>query len=309
MNRHSAIRHSGVSLVEVLMMLALMAATILPVTLLISQNAQVVRKVYIESTRGLFQASKEDQMDPLRPDYYTQFHDTTMTTSLTDSGQVIPYMVNVDTTNSDTFQKTSYLYTYNQTTDASSAPRTIYKTFQTADIFRIRCGSNNALIDTARQFWAGDSNAYDVTKKQPGYVTGTSGVAGSSLVDIVNTTGVDDGLFQFYREGNGGTNVDYRFDVPNGKYVVNLYFAELNPSVTGIAPNRRLMDIYIEGTLQNSSAYSPFETTGGSYRGNIQAFDVTVSDSVLHISIRRNASSNHDARISGIMTQKRLIEE
>lgn len=293
---------------EVLLILTLMAATILPVTLLISQNAQVIRRVYIESTRSLFQASTVDQMDPLRSDYYTQFHDTTKSTSLADSGQTIPYMVQVDTTNSNTFQKTSYLYTYNQTADADSAPRTIYKAFQSTDVFRIRCGNTALLTDSARQFWAGDSNAYDVTKKQPGYVTGTSGVSGSSIVDIVNTTGVDDGLFQYYREGNASTNVDYNFDAPNGKYLVNLYFAELDAAVTGVAPNRRLMDIYIEGTLQNTSPYSPYETTGGTYRGNIQSYVVTVSDSVLNLSIRRNASSNHNARISGIMIQKRLIE-
>ena len=115
-------------------------------------------------------------------------------------------------------------------------------------------------------------------------------------------------MFQHYREGTGSTNVDYKFNVPNGDYLVSLYFAELNPSVTGSAPNRRLMNIYIEGTLQNSTAYSPYETTGGSYRGNIQPFEVTVSDNVLDISIRRNASSNYDGRISGIVVQKRLMK-
>jgi Malectin domain len=169
-------------------------------------------------------------------------------------------------------------------------------------------GRTLVLMDSSRQLWCGDGNAYDVTKKQPGYVTGTSGTAGSNVIDIVNVTGVDDGLFQYYREGAGSTNIDYKFDVPNGKYLVSLYFAELNGTVTGVAPNRRLMDIYIGGVLQNASAYSPYETTGGSYRGNIQFFEVTVSNTVLYISIRRNASSNHDARISGIVVQKRLIQ-
>lgn len=301
-------RHQGFSLVEVLLIMVLLTMTILPFTLLISQNSQLVRGIYLQSTKSLFQANAGYQMDPLRPDYYTQFHDSTMTTTLTDSGGTIPYMVYVDTANSDVFKKTAYLYTYNNSTDAVSAPRTIHKIFQDTDIFRLRCGSSSALLDSSNQLWTGDGYAYDNSKKQPGYVTGTSGAAGSSIVDILNTSGVDDGLFQYYREGTGSTNVDYKFDVPNGDYLVTLYFSELNASVNGSAPNRRLMDIYIEGTLQNSSAYSPYETTGGTYKGNIQPFEVTVSDNVLHISIRRNASSNYDARISGITIQKRLIQ-
>lgn len=300
--------HTGVSLVEILLIMSLLTAAILPLTLLINQSAQLSRGTYIQSTRSLFLANAADQMDPLRSDFYTQFHDTTMTTSLSESGQTIPYMAYVDTANSDAFKKTAYVYTYNNSTDAVSSPRTTHKVFQVSGTFRLRCGSSNALMDSSRQLWFGDGNAYDVTKKQPGYVTGTSGTTGSSVVDIVNTAGVDDALFQYYREGNGSTNVDYKFDVPNGNYVVSLYFAELNASVNGSAPNRRLMDIYIEGVLQNSSAYSPYETTGGSYRGNVQYFEVTISDNVLHISIRRNASSNYDARISGIVIQKRLID-
>lgn len=298
----------GISLLEVLLVLTLIAATILPFTLLTSQLAQNSRRVYIQSTRSLFQSNVADQMDAGRPDYYTQFHDSVMATNLTESGQTIPYMFRMDTANSDTFNKTAYLYTYNNSTDATSSPRTLATLFKSSDTFRLRCGSSNALMDSSRRLWVGDGYAYDTTKKQPGYVTGTSGTTGSSATDIVNTTSVNDGLFQYYREGNGSSNVDYKFDVPNGNYLIYLYFSELNASVTGSAPNRRLMDIYIEDSLKNSTPYSPFETTGGLYRGNIQPFEVTVSDSVLHISIRRNASSNHDARISGIVIHKRRVQ-
>jgi Tfp pilus assembly protein PilV len=298
----------GISLIEVLLVLALMSATILPFTLLIGQNSQNSRGVYIQSTRSLLQASAADQMDALRSDYYTQFNDTTMTTSLSDLGQTIPYMVKVDTANSDIFNKTAYLYVYTNTTDATSSPRTLHMLFESSDTFRLRCGTSNALMDSSQRFWGGDGNAYDTTKKQPGYVTGTSGTTGSSTSsDIVNTAGVDDGLFQYYREGTSSTNVDYKFDVPNGDYVVSLYFTELSASVTGTAGSRRRMDIYLEGSAV-STAYSPYETTGGTYRANIQSYDVTVSDSVLDISVCRNSGSNYDARISGIVIQKRLVD-
>lgn len=308
MRINHTIWHKGVSLVEVLLILSLISVTVLPFMLLISQNSQLSRGVYIQSTRSLFQSNAGDMMDPLRPDFYTQFNDSVMNTGLSESGQTIPYMTQMDTTNSDTFKKTAYLYTYNNSSDAVSSPRTIHKLFQSTDTFRLRCGTSNALFDSAGQLWLGDGNAYDSSKKQPGYVTGSSGSTGSNLVDIVNTGSKDDPLFQYYREGTSSTNVNYKFDVPNGNYVVSLYFSELNSSVNGSAPNRRLMDIYIEGSLQNATAYSPYETTGGSYRGNVKQFEVTVGDSALDISIRRNASSNYDARISGIVLQKRLID-
>jgi Tfp pilus assembly protein PilV len=299
---------SGISLIEVLLVLALLSATILPFTLMINQNSQNSRGVYIQSTRSLFQASAADQMDASRSDYYTQFNDTTMTTSLSDLGQTIPYMVKVDTANSDIFNKTAYLYTYTNTTDATTSPRTLHMLFEGSDTFRLSCGSSNSFMDSSQRFWVGDGNAYDTTKKQPGYVTGTSGTTGSSTSsDIVNTSGVDDALFQYYREGVSSGNVDYKFDVPNGDYVVSLYFAELNASVTGTAGSRRRMDIYLEGTAV-STAYSPYETTGGTYKANIQSYDVTVSDNVLDLSVRRNSGSNYDVRISGIVIQKRLVD-
>jgi len=303
-----AISQPGFSLVEVMLILVLLSATVLPVTLVLSQTSLLTRSVYIQSTRSLFLANAVAQMDPLRSDYYALFNDSSMDTTLSESGQTIPVMTKMDTANSDTFTKTIYLYTYNAASDSTNSPRTIHTIFRSTGAFRLRCGSSSSLMDSTNQLWLGDGNAYDLTKKQPGYVTGSTGVTGSNVVDIVNTSGADDGLFQYYREGSSGGNVDYKFDVPNGDYLVGLYFAEVNATVTGSNPNRRLMDIYIEGTLKNSTAYSPYETTGGSYRGNVQTFTTTVADSVLDLSIRRNASSNNEVRISGIVLQKRRIE-
>jgi Tfp pilus assembly protein PilV len=141
------VRHTGISLLEILLMMGLLAMIILPFTLLMSQNAQLSRSLYIQSTRSLFQSSASDQMDPLRSDYYTQFNNTTMATSLSESGQVIPFIIQVDTINSDIFKKTAYLYTYNNITDSVNAPRTIHKMFQVSDTFRLRCGNSNALMD------------------------------------------------------------------------------------------------------------------------------------------------------------------
>jgi Tfp pilus assembly protein PilV len=298
----------GISFIEILLTLVLLGAVILPITLLLGQTSQNSKGTFVQSTRSLVLSSLMDEMSPARPTYYTLFNDSAKNTSISESGQTIAYLRKVDTGASNALTRTTYFYVYNNATDPAASP--YYKSMltHTADELRIRCGSASGLIDSANQPWQGDGNAYSAANKQPGYVTGSSGTTGSNVVDIVNTDGNDDGIFQYYREGTGSTQVNYSFDVANDQYTVDLYFAELNAAVTGSAPNRRLIDIYIEGILKNTSAYSPYETTGGANRGNIQSFDVTVADGVLNASIRRNASSNHDARISGIVVRKRRMQ-
>lgn len=298
----------GISLIEILLSMLLLGVVVLPLTLLLSQISQNSKGTYIQSTRSLVLSSLMDEMSPVRPTYYTLFNDAALNTSISESGQTLSYMRKVDTSNSNALARTTYFYLYSQTTDAATSAYYKSTLMHTTDTLRIRCGNSAGLIDSANQAWEGDGNAYSAANKQAGYVTGSSGSTGSNIVDIVNVSGNDDGIFQYYREGTGSTQVNYNFDVANGAYTVALYFAEVSAAVTSSAPNRRLMDIYIEGFLRNSSAYSPYETTGGAYRGNIQTFDVTITDGVLNLSIRRNASSNYDARISGIVIQKRRMQ-
>jgi Tfp pilus assembly protein PilV len=300
-------RKNGVSLIEVILAFALFSVLSLSMLQLISQVARNSKGTYIQSTRSLLLNRQMDEMSTNRGNFTSLFNDASMNTSLSDSGQVIPYMRKIDATNSNTFKRVSYFYLYNQTTDPVTSAWYKAPLTQTTDEFRIRIGNTSNLIDSSGKDWTGDSNAYDATNKVPGYVTGSSGTAGNNVVDIVNTSGNDDGLFQYYREGTGSTQINYNFDVPNGRYTVMLYFSELSASVTGSAPNRRLMDIYLEGILYNFNPYSPYEITGGSNRGNVQSYDVGVSDGVLNVSIRRNSNSNYDARISGIVVKKRQI--
>jgi prepilin-type N-terminal cleavage/methylation domain-containing protein len=294
----------GFSLLELLLVLSILAISVIPVTLLTGQAATSNKQVLISSGRSIVMDSLASEMSVERADFNTQFNNNAKITTISESGQTIPYLRKVDTSNSNVFKRTVYSYIYNNTADADNNALLKTTTVQMQNELRLRCGSSSGLIDSAGQEWNGDAQAYDAASKTGGYVTGSSGNAGSNIVDIVNTSGNDDALFQYYREGTGSTNVDYQFDVENADYIVKLYFAEVNATVTGSAPNRRLMDIYMEGNLQNSTAYSPYETTGGSNRGNIQAYKVTVSDGTLNVSIRRNASSNHDARISGIVLRK-----
>jgi len=236
-------------------------------------------------------------MDGTRQDYYTAFHDTTMETTLVESGQTLPIMNVMDVTNSDAFTKVAALYYYTNTTDSTNSPKSSMAEYKTTDVVRMRCGSTSTYLDSADQLWWGDQ-AYDVTKKQPGYsVAGTTATSATTITNAPN----DQALFKSYRESS--TGLDYRFDVPTGDYNVQLYFSEVSS-----AANTRLMDIVLEGTTV-ATAYNPWAAIGSvNGRANIQSYDVTVSDGVLNININKNGSATTNPRISGIVVKKLQIQ-
>ncbi len=309
LRRNRASGSRGFSLIEAVLSIGLLSITILPLVLLQSQKAILSRTNYVESSRMLHMSYYTDEMDPDRPSYSSLFVDSSMNAGLSESGQVIPYVRKPDTANSDAFNRIIHFYQYQNATDSLTSPRSKVAFTHNAQEVRIRCGNTADFMDSAGLYWYGDAYTYDSTLKRPGYVTGShSGVLGASpgIADIINTQ--DDALFQSYREASGaGNNIDYSFNVRNGAYTVKLYFAEVSAAVTGSAPNRRLIDIYIEGALQNSSGFSPFETTGGANRATYLIYDVTVSDNVLNISIRPNAGTGagYFPRVSAIAVEKR----
>lgn len=271
--------------------------TIIPFILLLTQTSQLSRGVYMRSTQSLVFSSAESQMDANRADYYDAFNDTVMSTDIVDSGQTLPFMAVIDTTGSDALNKIAYLYSYRNSTDAVSSPQHKLELFNALDTLRMRCGSASALLDTSNQLWVGDQ-AYSGVKKQPGYFT--AGTTGNLNSDILNATGADDSLFQYWREA---ANLDYRFDVPNGKYTIMLYFAEMS-GVTN-----RYLNVRLEGSVKNSTPYSVYQTTGGNYLGNILNYDVVVSDGVLNINVEQDASAGaNNPRLSGIVVKKRQIQ-
>lgn len=296
----------GISLVEVLMIIALLSSIIIPFVLFTTRSSQNSKGLSIQSTRGILMKRLMDEMDPARPDFFTQFSSTSMQTTVSESGQTIPYIRVANTTGSDAFTRVVNFYLYNTTSDAVSSP--LLKTTQTLDTdeIRIACtqtSSNSPLVDSSGRTWI-DDLAYAAGTVQPGYVS--AGSTTSSASDILNTSGNDDALFQSQRVGTSAANIDYNIPVNSGSYTVKLYFAELVSTITGSSPNRRRMDIYLEGSAVKTS-YSPYEVTGGTYYANIQSFDVTVTDGVLNISIRKSATSDNDARIAGIVVTKRTM--
>ena len=73
----------------------------------------------------------------------------------------------------------------------------------------------------------------------------------------------------------------YRFTVPNGRYRVQLEFAEL----AGLAEFGRIMDVYVEGQLRSNN----LDVAGrvGRWRALSLTFDANVHDGVLVVRFAR----------------------
>jgi hypothetical protein len=117
------------------------------------------------------------------------------------------------------------------------------------------------------------------------YTAGTWGHVNSPLIwstkrEIQGT--VDGALYQTQRYGNGGSFL-YRFDVPNGRYEVELRFAELFFD----APGERVFDVRIEGqTILDD--LDVVDLAGGNFRALVRTFTAEVSDEQLDIALVRD---------------------
>jgi hypothetical protein len=119
-----------------------------------------------------------------------------------------------------------------------------------------------------------DSNG-DVWSADLGYNTGDKS---SSSVAISGTE--DDVLFQAQRwDDKAGEELKYSFDVPDGSYVVNLYFAEVYTKV--LSQGGRVFDVLLEGynVERNFDIYS----AAGANAAHMRSYEVTVVDGQLNI--------------------------
>lgn len=293
----------GVSLLEVLLMLTMLSATILPCALMLSQTGQNARDLYLQSTRSILLNSLMDEQSIDRNNYIYTF--ATMNTDTTESGQVIPWRSVLDTTNagaSDTFQKTMYYYLYNTPADAVNAPRYSSKVIHARDTMRVRFGGSlNGYMDSSGQWWS-PRNLYDGTNKVPGINSPDELSTNYPTQAISNLPSHRDA--DIYRGGwwRNGAPIVYTAPVPNGLYTVKLYFADNMSSTT------RLMDITLEGKLMNpgNPYYAPLYCGNQSFCANVQMFDVMVTDGNLDITISSNSNAaNDDPYIQAISIKKR----
>lgn len=88
-------------------------------------------------------------------------------------------------------------------------------------LYRINCGGD-AYTDRYGQTWLQDDSIYSSSWAQPFGLNPFTASQGHITDDIHGTE--DDELFQFFRWGRD--RLKYTFDVPDGDYLVELYFAE-----------------------------------------------------------------------------------
>jgi hypothetical protein len=99
----------------------------------------------------------------------------------------------------------------------------------------------------------------------------TAGTTFKSASAVANTT--DDPLYQSLRYGNFG----YSIDVPNGDYVLELYFAD--PSFT--TAGKRKFDVLVEGAI----VLNDFDlaANGGGRAALVKTFNVRIQDGKLSL--------------------------
>lgn len=283
---------TGFTLIEMLLCLTMLALIMLPFTAVMSTTANASRGAYLQSTRTLMLNSLKGETTPTDPNYVSNFTDGSMNTSISDTGQTMPFRRSVDATTTNatnSFKRTTLFYLYKNTTDASSAPYYKATVINYPKVLRMHFGTSPGIIDTLGRYWYSDSASqllYDATHKVPGW-TATHSTSNNSN-DILNTAGNDD---KIYEPEVDGSNISYNVDVENGAYTVKIYTAEVYSGIT--ASNRRLFDFYLEGVRVNPEGpYSALETTGGLNRAMLLMYDTNVTDGTLNFNCTMDSLTN-----------------
>jgi hypothetical protein len=178
---------------------------------------------------------------------------------------------------------TSYTYTieaYDLADNTSPLSTAVSaQTLMQSDLsLRINCGGG-VYLDSAGHQWSADS--------------GYNGGKISQTNDEITRT-QDDTIFRAARwNSNSSGNLTYTFDIPNGEYHVNLYFADLYDGTAGVG--LRVFDTFIEGQLQldNLDIYAQV----GHDAALIATFDTVVVDGDLVIDF---VDQVENAKITGI---------
>jgi glucuronoarabinoxylan endo-1,4-beta-xylanase len=146
-------------------------------------------------------------------------------------------------------------------------------TAQTQPTIRVNAGGS-AYRDTKSQLWSADY----------GFNTGTH--SNSALIAAVTGT-TDPTLFKSARVGvASGTDLQYQFAAVNGKYQVNLYFAETYYSSAG----KRVFDVQMQGSTV-FSALDIFAQAGGDH-ALVKSAQVSVTNGQLVIRFAHRTNGN-----------------
>lgn len=151
---------------------------------------------------------------------------------------------------------------------------------------RLAAGNFTAVTNCDATVWQPDQ------PWQPGgfgWLSGTNGFIGNT---ISNLCAAAQPLFQRERYSTTASTLDYRFDVPEGRYEITLLQTET--WVTGV--NQRVFDLYIEG-IRTLTNFDIFAESGGMNRPLTQTFEYDVTDARLDLHFIPWVDN---ARVSGI---------
>jgi hypothetical protein len=171
-------------------------------------------------------------------------------------------------------------------------------------LFRINAGGPEVAATDGGPAWSGDqgdvangaavagpASPYLVDRGIDGTTTATSdNVTYGDATPVgpgVNDTGAPDALFtteRFSAQANPD-NIGYAFAVPNGNYLVNLYFDEIFFTAAG----ERVFDVALEGALVLDD-FDTFATYGNDT--GVESFTTTVSDGELNLEFLKTAINN-----------------
>jgi hypothetical protein len=141
--------------------------------------------------------------------------------------------------------------------------------------FFVNCGADAPYVDSLGRHWSADR---EYRAGSWGHVSGT--LAWATGREIEGTE--DSRLYQTQRFGDGGSFA-YRFDVPNGRYEVELRFAEIFFD----EPGERIFDVWIEGqTLLDD--FDVVDQAEGAFRALIRTFTVELDDEQLNVRFARD---------------------
>ena len=150
-----------------------------------------------------------------------------------------------------------------------------------AALYRVNCGATEPYKDSAGNEWLADQEFAQGGKW--GALNGmTVDRRPAGLSEIENTA--DDVIYLTERYSMQG----YRFDVPNGRYLVRLHFAETYEGITG--EGMRLFSVEAEGktVLKDLDVYKEAE---GRNKAIVRTFVAEVSDGTLDITFVPNVQN------------------
>ena len=137
----------------------------------------------------------------------------------------------------------------------------------TAGVIRIKAGSSESFKDSSGNIWQAE--------------TGFSGgdvVAHDSSLAIANTK--DAGLFQSEHYSMDSVSLN----LPNGKYVAKLYFAETYDGITG--PGQRVFSFNVQG--HDFKDFDVWVKAGGPNKAYVETVPVEVTDGKFKITFTSN---------------------